>query len=259
MTNVENLQETIKSQFSHLALELSIAFGELTVEVPRENLLEVSQILRDHPSLSFDGLMDLCGVDYLTYGISEWETNNATASGFERAVDKNRQRQVFLPTALELSARRKSGEPPEFTEVNEDGDSLLQQRRTLKSEGQWDKPRFAVVYHLLSTTHNHRVRLRVFVEGDPLLIDTVINIWPVANWFEREAFDLYGIVFEGHPDLRRILTDYGFIGHPFRKDFPLVGEVEARYDAVAQRVIYEPVSIDLRVLMPKVIRPEVCL
>jgi NADH-quinone oxidoreductase subunit C len=216
MTNVENLQETIKSQFPHVALELSIAFGELTVEVPRENLLEVSRFLRDHSSLSFDGLMDLCGVDYLTYGISEWETNNATASGFERAVDKNRQ-------------------------------------------GQWDKPRFAVVYHLLSTTHNHRVRLRAFVEGDPLLIDTVIDIWPVANWFEREAFDLYGIVFEGHPDLRRILTDYGFIGHPFRKDFPLVGEVEARYDAVAQRVIYEPVSIELRVLVPKVIRPEACL
>ena len=211
MPIIEDLQHVIVDQLSHLTLSPSIAFEELTIEVPCKNLLEVSQTLHDHPLLSFDSLMDLCGVDYLTYGVSEWETDHATASGFERAVDKSGEKKVI----------------------------------------KWDKPRFAVVYHLLSTTHNHRVRMKVFIE-DPLLIDTVIHVWPVADWFEREVFDLYGIVFEGHPDLD-ILTDYGFKGHPFRKDFPLIGEVEVRYDATAQRVIYEPVSIEPRVLVPKVI------
>lgn len=215
--SLEDLLQTIKNQLSHVPLEETVAFGELTLEVPQANLLEVCQTLRDHPELSFDCLMDLCGVDYLKYGVSEWETDHATASGFERAVDRSGRERIL----------------------------------------KWDKPRFAVVYHLLSIEHNHRVRLRVFVEEESsLLIDTVINIWPVANWFEREAFDLYGILFKGHPDLRRILTDYGFIGHPFRKNFPLIGEVEARYDATAERVVYEPVSIEPRTLVPKVIRED---
>ena len=216
MATIEDLLKTNESQIPHLIADKALAFGELTIEAPQKNVQEVCQWLRDQPELSFDCLMDLCGVDYLEYGISEWETNHATASGFERAVDT-------------------SGK---------------------KHEVEWKKPRFAVVYHLLSTLHNHRIRLRVFVEDDLLMIDSVIDIWPVANWFEREAFDLYGILFKGHPDLRRILTDYGFIGHPFRKNFPLIGEVEARYDAAAQRVIYKPVSIEPRVLVPKVIRED---
>jgi NADH-quinone oxidoreductase subunit C len=116
--------------------------------------------------------------------------------------------------------------------------------------------RFAVAYHLLSLQHNRRLRLRVFAEGDPPKVDSVIQIWNCADWFEREAFDLYGILFDGHPDLRRILTDYGFIGHPFRKDFPISGYVEMRYDPEQGRVIYEPVSIEPRILVPRVIRHD---
>ncbi len=116
--------------------------------------------------------------------------------------------------------------------------------------------RFCVVYHLLSITHNHRVRVRAFVDDDPPVIASVVEIWSSANWYEREAFDLYGIVFEGHPDLRRILTDYGFVGHPFRKDFPLSGYVEMRYDPDKRRVVYEPVSVEPRELVPRVIREE---
>jgi NADH-quinone oxidoreductase subunit C len=119
----------------------------------------------------------------------------------------------------------------------------------------WDKPRYGVIYHLLSMIRNQRLRLRVFLEPEPV-ISSVIDIWNSANWYEREAYDLYGIVFEGHPDLRRLLTDYGFIGHPFRKDFPLIGEVELRYDATLERCVYEPVSIQPRVLVPKVIRED---
>lgn len=121
-------------------------------------------------------------------------------------------------------------------------------------ESTWTGPRFAVVYHLLSLTHNQRLRLKVLLNEDSLCLPSLVSVWPSVNWFEREAFDLFGIVFEGHPDLRRILTDYGFIGHPFRKDFPLSGHVEVRYDATRARVIYEPVSIPPRVLVPKVIR-----
>lgn len=117
--------------------------------------------------------------------------------------------------------------------------------------------RFAVVYHLLSLTNNWRVRVRTFATDDELpVVDSVINIWPSANWFEREAFDLFGIIFAGHPDLRRILTDYGFIGHPFRKDFPISGNVEMRYDPDQQRVIYQPVSIEPREIVPRIVREE---
>ncbi|MFV1984497.1 MAG: NADH-quinone oxidoreductase subunit C [Thiohalomonadales bacterium] len=123
-------------------------------------------------------------------------------------------------------------------------------------DGAWDKPRFASVYHLISIKNNHRVRVKTYLEEDSLIVDSVIGIWNCANWFEREAFDLYGILYEGHPDLRRILTDYGFVGHPFRKDFPLIGNVEMRYDETKKRVVYEPVSIDARVNQPKVIRHD---
>ena len=120
----------------------------------------------------------------------------------------------------------------------------------------WDKPRFAVVYHLLSTTRNHRLRVKTYVEASNLTVPSVHELWKGANWFEREAYDLFGVLFEGHPDLRRILTDYGFIGHPFRKDFPLSGHVEMRYDAHLKQVIYEPVDIVPRILEPKVIRKD---
>jgi len=124
-------------------------------------------------------------------------------------------------------------------------------------DGAWEGPRFAVVYHLLSVSMNQRVRVRIFCQDDNLpVIASAVGIWPSANWFEREAFDLYGIVFEGHPDLRRILTDYGFIGHPFRKDFPLSGNVEMRYDPTQQRVIYQPVSIEPREVTPRIVRDE---
>tara|TARA_R110000868_G_scaffold144960_4_gene364527 strand:- start:47440 stop:48081 length:642 start_codon:yes stop_codon:yes gene_type:complete len=124
----------------------------------------------------------------------------------------------------------------------------------IEHDSNWTKPRFAVVYHLLSINKNQRLRIRAFVEENDMTIDSVIDVWPSANWFEREAFDLFGILFKGHPDLRRILTDYGFIGHPFRKDFPLSGHVEVRYDAEQKRVVYEPVEIEPRILVPKVIR-----
>ncbi|APV49987.1 NADH-quinone oxidoreductase subunit C [Betaproteobacteria bacterium GR16-43] len=122
-------------------------------------------------------------------------------------------------------------------------------------DGAYDGPRFAVIYNLLSIRHNTRVRVKVFAPNDDMpVVDSVIDVWPGANWFEREAFDLYGIIFKGHPDLRRILTDYGFVGHPFRKDFPISGYVEMRYDPQQRRVIYQPVSIEPREIVPRVIR-----
>lgn len=123
-------------------------------------------------------------------------------------------------------------------------------------DSNWEGPRFAVAYQLLSIKNNHRIRVKTFLDGEPPIVASVIDIWKGADWFEREAFDLFGIIFEGHPDLRRILTDYGFIGHPFRKDFPLSGNVEMRYDEEQKRVIYQPVSIDPRVNQPRVIRHD---
>ncbi|MFU8797860.1 MAG: NADH-quinone oxidoreductase subunit C [Gammaproteobacteria bacterium] len=208
---MQNLLTQIQTKFPHAIQTAIIALGELTLEISRESLLVVAKTLRDDPDFCFEQLIDVAGVDYLQYGLAEWQTGTATYTGFERGVEE---------------------------------------RRMLA----WDKPRFAVVYHLLSVTHNHRLRLRVFVEGEPPTVDSVTAIWAAANWFEREAFDMYGIFFHGHPDLRRILTDYGFIGHPFRKDFPLSGNLEVRYDAAEKRVLYEPVDIEPRILHPKVIR-----
>jgi NADH-quinone oxidoreductase subunit C len=189
---------------------------ELAYEVAADSLLPVCLDLRDSPELAFEMLIDIAGIDYLHYGRDEWQTETATRTGFSRGVAR-------LPS--EAAA-------PEGT-------------------------RYGVAYHLLSITHNHRLRLRVRCPDDAEpVVDSVVPVWASANWFEREAFDLFGILFRGHPDLRRLLTDYGFIGHPFRKDFPLIGNVEVRYDPLKGRVVYEPVSIEPRVLVPKVIRDD---
>lgn len=208
------LVQSVKTHFAELIQNLTVALSEITLEIPREKLSEVCLILRDKADFKFECLMDVCVVDYKDYGFSEWRTERSTLTGFERGVDGSRQEHPVS----------------------------------------WNKPRFAVVYHLLSLTHNHRLRLRVFAEGEPPSVASVNAIWPAANWYEREAFDLYGVLFEGHPDLRRLLTDYGFVGHPFRKDFPLSGHVEVRYDANEGRVIYQPVSITPRTLVAKTIR-----
>ncbi len=202
---------------SRLIAATTHALSEVTVEVEAKNLSELALVLRDDPALDFSMLVDVCGVDYLDYGVSQWLTEAATVSGFSRAVELKANTQQVIP---------------------------------------WNKPRFAVVYHLLSLQKNQRIRMKCFVEEESLMVDSLIGVWSSANWFEREAFDLYGIMFKGHPDLRRILTDYGFIGHPFRKDFPVSGHVEMRYDAKTSRVVYEPVLIEPRVLVPKVIRDD---
>lgn len=212
------LQEQINQKLADAVVSSVIAYDELTIEINRSAWPKVALILRDEPSFAFEQCVDLCGVDYLTYGLSEWETTEANNSGFERGVIRN---------------------PAEQKKIES-----------------WTKPRFAVVYHLLSLQHNQRLSVRVFPDENNLCIDSMISIWPSVNWYEREAYDLFGIVFQNHPDLRRILTDYDFSGHPFRKDFPLIGHVEMRYDAKTERVIYEPVSIKPRTLVPKVIRQD---
>ena len=218
MSEVNPTVHALASQLQRLfgeQAEITIALNEVTLEVPAHQIIEIAQKLRDEATLKFEMLMDVTVVDYLYYGLSEWETTGATAKGFERAV---RPIQEAIPVST------------------------------------WTKPRFAVVYHLLSIAHNQRLRVKAFVNDAAPIIDSVIPVWNSANWYEREAFDLYGVMFANHPDLRRILTDYGFIGHPFRKDFPLVGNVEMRYDAEQERVIYAPVDIVPRTLVPKVIR-----
>lgn len=213
------MEKTLLLQTIKEKLKSTIDLAELkdmvTIEVPKENLFGVCQTLRDDDELKFELLLDICGVDYSDYGYTHWRTEETTESGFSRGVNVKGKQKII----------------------------------------DWDKPRFGVVYHLLSITHNHRIRIKVYLSPEPF-IPSVMGLWASADWYEREAFDLYGIVFEGHPDLRRLLTDYGFSGHPFRKDFPLIGEVEMRYDATEKRCIYEPVSINPRVLVPKVIRED---
>ena len=188
----EALKDNVAAALGALAQSVAVSRGEVTAIVAAGDYLQAMQTLRDAPACRFELLIDLCGVDYSTYG-----------------------------------------------------------------DGAWQGPRFAVVTHLLSVALNQRLRVRVFCPDDEFpVIPSVEGLWAAANWFEREAFDLYGIVFEGHTDLRRILTDYGFIGHPFRKDFPLSGHVEMRYDAERQRVIYEPVTIEPREVVPRVIRED---
>ncbi len=209
---LEDLEEQLEEQFGELGCEVSRAFGEITMVVPHQHLLPVAGKLKRGKAFAFEELIDLCGVDYATYGRGEWTTDSASSSGFGRGVN------------------------PQQTE--------------------YDANRFAVAYHLLSVSKNQRLRVKVFAPGSPPLLPSVVGVWSAANWFEREAFDLFGILFDGHPDLRRILTDYGFIGHPFRKDFPLIGQVEMRYDPELQRVIYEPVEVEPRTLVPRVLRAD---
>lgn len=199
------------------------AQGEVTFEIDPAQWRRAGAILRDDEG--FEMLVDLCGVDYLAYGESEWATESASGAGFSRGVEKRSAGRLTFEDA-----------PPERI---------------------WQGPRFAVVVHLLSLSHNRRLRLRAWLDDDELPeIDSLCPVWSSANWYEREAFDLFGIAFRDHPDLRRILTDYGFVGHPFRKDFPLIGHVEMRYDPESRRVVYEPVSIEPRVLVPRVIRHD---
>jgi NADH-quinone oxidoreductase subunit C len=207
------LKSKLESELAEVLLDCEYVGGEVTIHIAAEHLASTCQLLRD--DFDFEQLMDLCGVDYSTYGGSAWETKSATDKGFSRAVDT-----------------------PSLKEPVDEGF------------------RYAVVYHLLSLKHNMRLRVKVRLDGAQPMIDSVTSIWESANWYEREAFDLFGILFDGHQDLRRILTDYGFIGHPFRKDFPLIGNVEMRYDADKKRVVYEPVSIQERTLVPRVIRGD---
>ena len=215
----ESLAARVAARFGKTLQAVPSPCGELTYEVDKADLLVVARALRDEDDFRFEQLVDLCGVDYLLYGRDEWTTEEATESGFSRAA----ARETIIPPV---------------------GESF-------------DPRRFAVVCHLLSVSRNYRLRLRTYTGPEnPPTAPSLIDVWRSADWYEREAFDLFGILFTGHPDLRRILTDYGFIGHPFRKDFPLSGNVEVRYDPDKGRVVYQPVSIEPRVLVPKTIRDD---
>jgi NADH-quinone oxidoreductase subunit C len=220
---LENLLANCREALGETVLVAHIAHGELTIEIPPEQVLGAGRLLRDHPRLAFEQLVDLCGVDYLAYGVAQADT---------------------------------AGQPPHEMA----GDASVPVDSTDTDTGHaMERPprsRFAVVYHLLSIKHNHRIRVRVWLDDAMPLLPSFVELWASANWFEREAFDLFGIIFDGHPDLRRLLTDYGFIGYPFRKDFPLSGQVEMRYDEEKQRVVYQPVTIEPRILVPRVIRQE---
>ena len=213
--SVETLVNSLSQRFGESLTDAHVAYGQAVIELKPNQLLSVCRSLKDEDEYSFEQLIDLCGVDYSTYGKADWETQSTSSTGFSRGVSKD----IFDD---EAEAR----------------------------------PRFAVVYQLLSIKHNHRVRVRCMIDETPAKIESVVKLWSSANWYEREAFDLFGILFEGHPDLRRILTDYGFIGHPFRKDFPLEGNVEVRYDPEQKRVVYQPVTVTNRVLVPRVIRHD---
>jgi NADH-quinone oxidoreductase subunit C len=231
---------------------LPTSTGELGYRVAPESLLEVCRTLRDQPELKFEILIDVCGVDYHDYGKDEWQTTSATGTGFSRGTLRDTDAAAVDAAkhgAKYVAARSNGGTPRETGAVSPHD---AEQHARYRPAG-----RFAVVYHLLSITHNHRLRLKVFCASDERpIVDSVYDVWNSSDWFEREAFDLYGILFRGHPDLRRLLTDYGFIGHPFRKDFPLIGNVEMRYDPAKGRVVYEPVGIEPRTLVPKVIRDD---
>jgi NADH-quinone oxidoreductase subunit C len=218
------LAGAIEAKLGGVLTRLPTSTGELGYAVSPGDLLEACRTLRDDADFKFEMLMDVCGVDYHAYGFDEWQTNSATGTGFSRGTLSDSD-----------SAQTDDVQPVTYRPAG----------------------RFAAVYHLMSISHNWRLRLKTFCASDDRpVVDSVYGIWASADWFEREAFDLYGILFRGHPDLRRLLTDYGFIGHPFRKDFPLIGNVEMRYDPVKGRVVYEPVSIEPRTLVPKVIRDD---
>jgi NADH-quinone oxidoreductase subunit C len=216
-TRLESLSAALSASIGEGLTVLPVHVGELTVEISAERMAAAALLLRDTPGLQFETCIDVCGVDYLDYGKTEWKTVEATSTGFSRGVAP-----AAAPSGPVAAGRR-----------------------------------FAVVYHLLSVSLNQRLRMRVFCpDDDQPIVDSLTGVWGSADWFERETFDLFGILFKGHPDLRRLLTDYGFIGHPFRKDFPLTGNVEVRYDPEKRRVVYQPVTIDPRILVPKVIRHD---
>lgn len=225
---ISELKQQLERDFQSEIISLEEANAELNLVIEKNHLLSCMRTLRDHEAYQFDTLIDVCGIDYLHFGCDEWQTQSSTFSGFSRGAQSLNPLRKKMENSSEL-------------------DSTIEKKPM----------RFAVVYHLLSVERNHRLRVKVFLSETELTIPSVLSLWESANWFEREAFDLFGIVFSGHPDLRRLLTDYGFIGHPFRKDFPLIGEVEVRYDAEKASVIYEPVSsVELRILEPKVIRAD---
>lgn len=207
------LEKQLQSVFLSENIALFNAHQELTLEVAMHEVFQTLETLRDNKFFQFDTLIDVCGVDYSAFGLSEWETSDASSLGFCRG-------------------------------------------REAESGSKGLTPKLAVVYHLLSTKLNQRIRVKAYCLDEHPIVPSVVSLWPSANWFEREAYDLFGLLFEGHPDLRRILTDYGFIGHPMTKDFPVSGHVEMRYDAKEKRCVYEPVSIEPRVLVPKVIRDD---
>jgi NADH-quinone oxidoreductase subunit C len=225
--------ERLRARFPGAEISVAEPRGEVGIVFDAAESHAACAALRDE--FGFEQLIDVAGIDYLGHGSDEWDTD-VSSEGFSRGVEG---RNV---------GRFRFGEQPsrQLPEPKGEGPMPVPQRR------------FAAVLQLLSVQHNRRVRVRVFAPDDGLpVVPSVTDLWPVANWFEREAFDLYGIVFQGHPDLRRILTDYGFVGHPFRKDFPLIGNVEVRYDAEKKRVVYEPVtSVEPRVNVPRVVRDD---
>ena len=217
--------QLLQAKLGARLVRIAEARGETAIEVLPENWVEVARLLRDDADLHFELAMDLCGVDYLSWGDVEWDTLDVTSGGFSRGVEG------------ETVGR--------FSWANRPHPAHIPNR-------------FGVVVQLISLKYNRRLCLRTHCADDELpLLASLTPVWPGLDWFEREAFDLYGIVFEGHPDLRRILTDYGFVGHPFRKDFPLIGNVEVRYDPAKKRVVYEPVtSVEPRVLVPRTLRDD---
>ena len=215
----EQLNDLIDQYLNSFKIVKSNDGTSITLELKKDDLIEICSLLKNTEALNFSMLIDVCGIDYLHYGVGDWETTKATTSGYSRAVKQN----TIIP----------------------DPDEKYQEKR------------FAVIYHLLSIDKNWRIRLKTFTGSEnPPIVQSVTGIWNSADWFEREAFDLFGIYFDGHPDLRRILTDYGFIGHPFRKDFPLAGNLEVFHDDLEQKVKYRPVSITTRPTVPKVIRKK---
>ena len=222
----------LRARFADADVAVALPRGEVTLTTAGD-WLETARTLRDE--FGFESLIDVCGVDYLGHGSDEWDTD-VSSEGFSRGVEGRGP------------GRFKFGEEPsrQTSQPHSEAGIPVPQRR------------FAAVAQLLSIQHNQRVTLKCFAPSDDLpVVSSLVGLWPVANWFEREAFDLFGVIFEGHPDLRRILTDYGFVVHPFRKDFPLIGNVEVRYDAERKRVVYEPVtSVEPRVGVPRVIRED---
>ena len=196
-----------------------------TVVCHTKNFFDIMPFLQANDKLKFEILVDIVAIDYSDYGISEWNSKNANNKGYSRGIKKDSSGRYTYST--------------------------------VKKHHNQPKKRFAVIYNLLSISSNERLKVKFYCESDSNpSIPSAITIWSSANWYEREAYDLLGITFEGHPDLRRLLTDYGFIGHPLRKDFPLIGNVEVNFDLNKERVVYQPVTIKPRVTIPKVIRPS---